>query len=149
MILLDVNVVVAAHRSDHPHHPLVHPWFARLTSGEERFWVPDPVWASFVRISTNRRIFEVPTPSGQAFDFVHAVRAQPNHLALAPSARHVDLFEQLCHDYDAAGDLSADAYVAALALDHGCAVVSLDRDFARFERVSWRHPRDLLDDASA
>lgn len=149
MILLDVNVVVAAHRGDHPLHALIQPWFARLTSGDERFWVPDAVWASFVRISTSRRIFEVPTPLAQAFDFVHAVRAQPNHLALVPSARHVDLFEELCRDYDAAGDLAADAYVAALALDHGCAVVSLDRDFARFERVRWHHPRDLLGDASA
>ena len=53
MILVDVNVLVAAHRGDHPHHELVRPWFADLTSGDEPFWVPDSVWASFVRISTN------------------------------------------------------------------------------------------------
>jgi toxin-antitoxin system PIN domain toxin len=140
MILLDVNVLVAAHRADHPHHELVGPWFADLTSGDEPFWVPDDVWASFVRISTNRRIFDVSTPIDDAFAFLAAVRDQPNHLSLVPTERHLDLFEDLCRDYDATGDLTADAYVAALALDHGCEVVSLDRDFARFERVTWRRP---------
>ena len=142
MILLDVNVVLAAHRADHPHHVLVDPWFAELTSGDEQFWVPDPVWCSFVRISTNRRIFDVPTPLDAAFAFIGAVCDQPNHLALVPSERHFDLFESLCRDYDAIGDLSADAYIAAMALDHGCEVVSLDRDFARFDRVIWRRPGD-------
>ncbi|HEX6423585.1 MAG TPA: hypothetical protein VFZ79_08910 [Acidimicrobiales bacterium] len=27
-----------------------------------------------------------------------------------------------------------------MALDHGCEVVSLDRDVARFERLRWRRP---------
>ena len=140
MILLDVNVVVAVHRADHPHHGLVAPWFAELTSGDEPFWVPDTVWASFVHITTNRRIFEVPTPLAEAFAFLDAVLGQPNHLSLVPTERHLDLFEDLCRDFDAAGDLSADAYIAALAVDHGCEVVSLDRDFARFDRVAWRRP---------
>jgi toxin-antitoxin system PIN domain toxin len=140
MILLDVNVLVAAHRADHPHHELVGPWFADLTSGDEPFWVPDTVWASFVRLSTNRRIFDVPTPIDDTFAFLAAVRDQPNHLSLVPTERHLDLFEDLCRDFDAVGDLTAGAYLAALALDHGCEVVSLDRDFARFARVTWRRP---------
>ena len=140
MILVDVNVLVAAHRADHPHHEVVAPWFVRLTSGDDPFWVPDTVWASFVRVSTNRRIFDVPTPLDATFDFIGAVRSQPNHVALVPTDRHLDLFEDLCRDYDAAGDLTADAYIAALALDHGGTVVSLDRDFARFERVAWERP---------
>jgi uncharacterized protein len=140
VILLDVNVLVAAHRADHPHHDVVGPWFAGLTSGDDQFWVPDAVWASFVRISTNRRIFVVPTPLDDVFAFVHAVRGQPNHLALVPSERHLDLFEDLCRDFDAVGDLAPDAYIGALALDHGCTVVSLDRDFARFDSVLWQRP---------
>jgi toxin-antitoxin system PIN domain toxin len=140
MILLDVNVLVAAHRADHPHHQVVGPWFADLTSGDDRFWVPDTVWASFVRISTNRRIFAVPTPLDDVFSFVDAVRDQPNHLALTPAERHLDLFEELCRDFGALGDLTVDAYIGALAIDHGCAVASLDRDFARFDRVVWHRP---------
>ena len=134
MILVDANVLVAAHRADHPHHEVVAPWFVRLTTGDDPFWVPDTVWASFARSRRDRRIFEVPTTLDGTFDFIAAVRSQPNHVALVPTDRHLDLFEDLCRDYDAAGDLTADAYIAALALDHGETVVSLDRDFARFER---------------
>ncbi|MGH2804583.1 MAG: TA system VapC family ribonuclease toxin, partial [Thermoleophilaceae bacterium] len=62
MLLLDVNVVLAAHRDDHPHHASVRRWFDEMLAGDERFAVPMLVWASFLRLATNRRIFEVPTP---------------------------------------------------------------------------------------
>lgn len=140
MILLDVNVVLAAHRADHPHHDVVRPWFERLTDGDDQFAVPDVVWASFVRIATNRRIFEVPTPTGDAFAFLRAVRSHPNHVAVTPGERHLELFEDLCLRFEATGDLSADAYVAAVAMEQGCALASLDRDFARFEDLDWVIP---------
>ncbi len=140
MILLDVNVLLAAHRTDHPHFGLVRPWFDAMVADDEPFTVPDVIWAAFVRIATSRRIFLAPTPITDAFAFLRAVRAQPYHSALVPGERHLDLFEQLCREADAAGDLASDAYVAALAVEHGCEVVSLDRDFARFEQVAWRLP---------
>lgn len=140
MIILDVNVVLALHREDHPHHPDVKAWFAQLEADDVRFGVPAPVWASFVRISTSRRVFAVPTPLSDAFTFVHAVRAQPGHVAVVAGARHLELFERLCHLAEAAGDLAADAYVAAFAVEQGCELASLDRDFARFPGLRWRRP---------
>lgn len=140
MILLDVNVLLAAHRDDHPHHAVVREWFDGLVDGDEPFTVPDVVWASFVRIATSRRIFAVPTPLGDAFAFVRAVRDQPHHMAVVPGERHLELFEALCAEADATGDLATNAYVAAVALEHGCAVASFDRDFARFPSLRWIHP---------
>jgi hypothetical protein len=140
MNLLDVNILVAAHRDDHPHHGLVDPWFARMLADDEPFWVPDTVWSGFIRISTSRRIFTVPTPIADAFAFLQVVRAQPNHVDLTPTPKHFDLFEKLCRDADAVGNLAADAYLAALALEHGCVMISLDRDFARFSELRWQRP---------
>lgn len=140
MNLLDVNVVVAVHRDDHPNHKQVEPWFAQMLADDQPFWVPDTVWSSFVRIATNRRIFIVPTPVEAAFSFVRSVRDQPNHVDLTPTPRHLELFENLCRDSDAAGDLAPDAYLAALALEHDCELISLDRDFARFDGLRWRRP---------
>jgi toxin-antitoxin system PIN domain toxin len=140
VILLDVNVVLAAHRADHPHHAAVRPWFDGVLAGSEPFAVPDAVWASFVRIATNRRIFTVPTPIDGAFSFLRAVRAQPGHRAIVSGAGHLALFEQLCCECDAPGDLAADAYLAALAIEQGATLVSLDRDFARFSSLRWRVP---------
>lgn len=140
MLLLDVNVVLAAHRDDHPHHSLVRPWFDDVVGGDDPFAVPTNVWWSFLRLSTNRRVFAIPTPLADAFAFIDATNAQPNHLALAPGPRHLLLLRQICADADATGDLVPDAVIAAIALEHAGAVATLDRDFARFESVDHVRP---------
>ncbi|ORV97524.1 type II toxin-antitoxin system VapC family toxin [Mycobacterium kyorinense] len=139
MFLLDVNVVLAAHRGDHPDHQTVRPWFDQLLTGDEPFSVPNAVWASFLRLATNRRIFEVPSPRAEAFAFIEATSAQPHHLPTNPGPRHVALLREICDEADASGDLIPDAVLAAIAAEHHCHVVTLDRDFARFTSV--RHIR--------
>ncbi len=140
MLLLDVNVVLAAHRDDHPDHAAVRAWFDATLAGEERFAVPAFVWSSFLRLATNRRIFEVPTPRADAFAFVEATCAQPLHLAIGPGPRHLPLLRRVCDEADAAGDMIPDATLAAVALEHSCEIVTLDRDFARFASVRHRRP---------
>lgn len=139
MLLLDVNVVLAAHRVDHPLHDEIRPWFDRLLAGDEDFSVPILVWASFLRLATNTRVFAVPTPRADAFAFIAAVVAQPHHLLLGPGPRHLALLHRACDEADATGNLVPDAVLAALAAEHGCDIASLDRDFARFSSV--RHIR--------
>ena len=140
VLLLDVNVVLAAHRADHPDHASVRAWFDTMLASDERFAVPASVWASFLRLATSRRVFAVPTPRPEAFAFVDAVAAQPLHLQIGPGPRHLELLRTLCDESDAVGDLIADAAIAAVAVEHGCEVVTLDRDFARFESVRHRRP---------
>lgn len=140
MLLLDVNAVLAAHRADHPDHETVRGWFDEMLLGDERFAVPTLVWASFLRLATNRRIFEVPTPRQDAFAFIDATCAQPLHLSIAPGSRHLTLLRRLCDEGDARGDLIADAVIAAVAAEHGAEIVTLDRDFARFASVPHRRP---------
>lgn len=135
MLLLDVNVVLAAHRDDHPHHVAVRPWFDEVVAGDDAFTVPTIVWASFLRLATNRRIFEIPTPRSDAFAFVEATCAQPHHLLTGPGPRHLALLRRHCEEADAAGDLIPDAVIAAVASEHACEVATLDRDFARFPSI--------------
>lgn len=140
MLLLDVNVVLATHRADHPHHASVRDWFDAMLAGDEPFAVPAIVWSSFLRLATNRRIFEVPTPLPEAFSFVEATAAQPLHLPVGPGPRHIALLRRLCEEADALGDLVADAAIAAIAAEHSCDVVTLDRDFSRFDSIRHRRP---------
>ncbi len=140
MLLLDVSIVLAAHRADHREHAEVRCWFDGLLAGDQQFTVPLLVWASFLRLATNRRIFEVPTPRADAFAFLEATCAQPHHLPTAPGPRHLDLLRQLCEEADATGDLVPDAVIAAVAAEHSAEIVSLDRDFARFPSVPHRRP---------
>ena len=50
---------------------------------------------------------------------------------------------RLCEEPEAAGDLVPDAVIGAVAVEHGCEVVTLDRDFARFGSVRHRRPGAL------
>jgi toxin-antitoxin system PIN domain toxin len=140
VLLLDVNVVLAAHRDDHVHSSRVEGWFADVLAGDEPFAVPAVVWASFLRLATSRRVFEAPTSLADAFAFVDGVCAQPHHMLLGAGPRHLALLRRICEEGDATGDLVSDAAIAAIALEHRCTVASLDRDFARFSSIEHLIP---------
>lgn len=140
MKLLDVNITIAAALTDHAHHALVRPWFDGLVGGPDPFTVPDVVWASFVRIVTNGNVLAAPLGIADAFAFSTAVRNGPTYRAVVPGDPHLDIFERLCIDFDIRGPRVTDAYLAAIAIEHACTLVSLDRDFARFEGLDWERP---------
>lgn len=140
LLVLDVNVVVAAHRADHPQHEPVRHWFDNLLGGDEPFSTPALVWTSFLRLVTNRRVFPVPSPLPDAFAFLDATRAQPHYLSLEPGPRHLTLVRRMCEESGATGDMVPDAVLGAVALEHGASIASLDRDFARFPSLTWVRP---------
>jgi len=138
--LLDVNVVLAAHRADHPDHTTARPWLDDLLASGDQFGVPWMVWWSFVRLSSHPRVFRLPTPLTDVFDFISALRAQPGHIPVEPGEAHLDCLRTVCASGEAAADLVPDAVLAALATEHGAEVVSFDRDFARFPELRWSRP---------
>jgi uncharacterized protein len=138
--LLDVNVVLAVHRDDHPDFETARGWLDRTLIDRTPFAVVDLVAGAFLRIATNRRIFSIPTPIDEAFAYLKALREQPAHAMLAPGPQHLVLLEKLCASAEASGDLVPDAQLAAIALEHACELVSFDRDFARFTELDWSRP---------
>ena len=139
-LLLDVNVVVAAHRDDHVYFAVAGRWFQDVLAGTLPFAVPTIVWASFLRLVTNRRIFDPPTSLADAFAFLEGTRAQPHYLRLEPGPAHLRLLRRICVEANATADLVPDAVIAAIALEHGAVVASLDRDFARFPSIDFVVP---------
>ena len=140
MILPDVNVLVYAHRQDTPDHGLYRNWFEDVLTGGQSFGVAELVLSGFLRIVTSPRIFLRPSPLEAAFQFVHEVRDRPNCVLVAPGERHWTIFEQLCRECRARGNLIPDAYHAALAIESGSEWITTDRDYARFRGLRWRHP---------
>jgi toxin-antitoxin system PIN domain toxin len=138
MQLPDVNVLIYAHREDAPEHGRYASWLRALTASNEPFALSDVVLASFLRIVTNPRIFDPPTPMDTAIAFCQRLVDWPRASLLAPSRRHWDVFVSLCGGIQ--GPLVADAYIAALAIEHGCELITTDGDFARFPGLRWRHP---------
>lgn len=141
MKLLDVNVLLAAHRDDHPHFELGRGWLERVVGARSPFAVTDLVAGSFLRVATNRRIFSIPTPVDNAFDYLRSLRGQPAHVDVKPGPDHLGVLERVCHDADIAGDLVPDAQLAAIAIEYDCELVSFDRDFARFADLRWTIPK--------
>ena len=142
MILADVNVLVYACRRDAPRHNEFRAWLESCVSGYAPFGVSELVLSGVLRVLTHPRVFVPQTPSDTAHAFVDALRGQPNCVLLQPGPRHWAIFAQLCRSAGARGNLIADAYHAALAIEHGCEWITADRDFSRFKGLHWRHPLD-------
>ena len=138
MRLPDVNVLIYAHREDAPEHERYAAWLRRLTEADEPFALSEVALAGFLRIVTNGKIFDPPTPMDTALAFCQRLIDWPRAVLIAPSPQHWDIFAGLCTGIQ--GALVSDAYLAALAIEHGCELVTTDGDFARFPGLRWRHP---------
>ncbi len=140
MIVLDVNVLLAAFRQDHPHHAPVRPWFEQTLARETAVVVPDLVWVGFLRIVTNDHVFAVPSPIGEAIAFLEAVTETASYVPVAGLSRGWSGFAGLAVEARAAGNLVPDAYVAAVADALACPVATMDRDFRRFPGLTVVDP---------
>jgi uncharacterized protein len=140
VILPDVNVLVYAFREAAPGHAEYREWLQRHLGGDEAFALSELVLSAVLRITTHPRIFAPPSTLPSALGFCEALRGQPNAVIVQPGPRHWDIFGRLCTEGNAKGNLVPDAYLAALAIEHGCELITTDRDFARFPGLRWRHP---------
>jgi toxin-antitoxin system PIN domain toxin len=140
VIVLDVNVLVTAHRADAVGHDAVRGWLEAVIGGHRPVGVPSIVASGFLRIVTHRRAFAVPTPLATALDQMTALMATAAAVRVDPGARHWALFADLCERGRVSGNLVPDAYIAALALEQGGELATLDRGFGRFPGLRWSDP---------
>lgn len=142
MKLLDVNVLVYAHREDAERHSEFRRWVESALCEHPGVSVSELALSGCLRIITHPKIFEKPTPLTEAIAFVDDFRSREEVTILAPGPNHWSIFTGLCGRVEARGNLVPDAYHAALAIEWGCEWVSADRGFARFPGLRWRHPLD-------
>lgn len=140
MLLPDVNILIDAHRHDSEFFAEINPWLEELINGRESFGLSELVCGAFLRIVTNPRIYNEPTPLNEALTFVDKLRTRPNCVLVAPGERHWAIFTDLCREARARGNLVQDAYFAALAIESGCEWITNDGDFARFSGLRSRRP---------
>lgn len=140
MRLLDVNVLINAHRQEADRHKDHRVYVESLVNGDEAYAVSDVVINGFVRIVTNQRAWRPSTPVEEALRFAALVRNQPHAVVISPGDRFWGIFTRICRQANVTSKLMTDAYLAALAMEHGCELITADRDFARFPGLRWRHP---------
>jgi toxin-antitoxin system PIN domain toxin len=140
MLLVDVNVLVYAHRADAPGHTEFRKWLQGVLESDQAYGVMDLVLSGFLRVVTHPRVFTPPSPMAKALAFAHEVRSQPHCVVVSPGERHWEIFTRLCHVAGTKGNLVSDAYFAAVAIESGCEWITTDRDYSRFPGLRWRHP---------
>jgi uncharacterized protein len=142
MKLLDVNVLVYAHREDTPNHQDYRIWLQQLINSTEPFAVPDLVLSGFLRVVTHPRIFNPPSDLNLALRFVQTIRESTGHVVIVPGLGHWPIFTRLVRESRCRGNLIPDAFMAAIAIESGCTWITTDRDYSRFTGLIWRHPLD-------
>jgi toxin-antitoxin system PIN domain toxin len=85
-------------------------------------------------------VFAAPATLEEALDLVESWLEQPNVTVVHPTDRHSRLLRELLLPLGTAGNLTSDAHLAALSIEHGAELCSVDSDFARFPRVRWVNP---------
>lgn len=138
MVLPDVNVLVYAFRADTENHASHRSYVQGLLEGDEAFGLSSIVLSGFLRVVTHPRIFAMPDSIEDALAFTHTLRGSELAVSVEPGPRHWEIFERLCRDANARGNLVPDAYLAALAIESGCEWITTDRDYARFPGLRWR-----------
>lgn len=139
MLLMDANILIYANRHDAERHAEYREWMLGLINGPEPYAVSDFAVAGMVRVITDRRIYkETAATIEEALAFAAAIREQPHAVVVNPGARFWSIFTDLCRTVGASGKLVPDVVLAALAVEHGCEVVTADKDFRRFAGVRSR-----------
>jgi uncharacterized protein len=143
VILLDVNVLIGAFRTDSPHYAVCNPWLTDVLAGDPVYCLSPLTLSAVVRITTNSKSHKVPSTLQEAFSFCDYLRSQPNCQIVEPGERHWDIFKRLCAETGIRGPDVTDAWFAALAIEWGCEWITLDRGFSRFPGLRWSMPSAL------
>ena len=129
----EVNLLVAASRTDHPHHAVARAWLEEAViacAAGAAFTLMPMVLASFLRLVTSPKVFQRPTPIEHAVEFVDALLASPG-VQLAHQGPEWPKLRLLCLDKQLGGNDLPDAWLAAAVAHLGEHLVSFDRDFRK------------------
>jgi toxin-antitoxin system PIN domain toxin len=140
MIVPDTNLLVYAYDAMSPRHARARSWWEGVLSGSEPVGIPWIVVLAFVRLMTHPTMSDNPMTITQAREAVAAWLELPHVRLLTVTSASLDIFFDQLTIAGTGGNLSTDALIAALAIEHGGCVYSNDRDFARFPAIAWRNP---------
>jgi hypothetical protein len=140
MKLVDVNLLLYAVNGDSAQHTAAKAWLERVLSEDEPVALPWVVLLAFLRVSTSGRVFARPLSAEQALETVDGWLSLPSVRVLHAGAEHWRIFKSLLAETGTGGNLTTDAHLASMAIEHGCELCSTDTDFLRFPRLKWSNP---------
>ena len=138
MKLPDTNLLIHAANPLSPDHAIARAALddaVRESAGIGLAWLP---LVGFVRLSTMARVMPKPLSVADALGDVQGWLEHPNARLLQPGARHMDILARLLLECGTAGNLTNDAHIAAIAIEHDAEVLTFDKDFARFTGLRYQ-----------
>ena len=140
MILPDINLLVYAYNSDAPGHRRAKAWWETCLSENQPVGLPWAVMLGYLRLTTSRSVLVDPFAASEAIGHIRSWLERPQVQILQPGPRHLELLESLVRDGQASSNLTTDAHLAALAIEHQAHLHSNDGDFSRFPGLRWTNP---------
>jgi hypothetical protein len=123
-----------------PHHAVARAALEAAINSERPVGLTWVVVNAFLRLATKPGLFERPLSIDEAWELVEGWRGHPNVRVVQETEEHARLWSDLLRGAGAGGDLTTDAWIAAIAIAHGAAVLTLDADFARFPNLRRESP---------
>jgi toxin-antitoxin system PIN domain toxin len=144
MFLPEVSVLVDALRPLAPRHEISRRFLLALINSQTPFAVTSTVLAGAIRVCTNRTVFPAATPVVEAVQFCQVFADAPFARRIEPGELFLSLLGQLLSETGMSGGDVSDGFLAAVALEHGCIIVTWDRDFLRFKNLEVLTPEAAL-----
>jgi uncharacterized protein len=140
MILIDTNLLIYAFDQDAHQHKRARAWLENIFSTNTIVGLPWIVIVAFIRVTTNKRAMVKALSTDQALGYVNSWLQQTFVSPLHPGERHWMILHKLLHESGTAGNLTNDAHIAAIAIEHGYTLYSADNDFKRFAGLQHINP---------
>ena len=130
--LPDTNLLLYAINPACAQHLQARTWLEQALNEKSGIGFAWLALVGFVRTVTQARIINPPLSVEMALAAVDDWLRHPNACVLHPTERHGDIFARLLIGAGFAGNLTNDAHIAALAIEHNAEIGTFDRDFKRF-----------------
>jgi hypothetical protein len=129
----DLNVLLAASRTDHPQHTAALRWLAQAieacaTGGSIE--VLPMIAAGFLRLATNPKVFPSPTPIQAAIEFIDSLLGVPG-VEMPDLGREWPTLREFATAHNLSANDLTEAWIAAAVRTIGSRLVTFDRGFVR------------------
>ena len=140
MKLVDVNLLIYAINASSPHHQAAKKWLEAGLESSDPVGLAWVVVLAFLRLTTNPRVMPSPMSVEKACEIVDTWLELPGVRLVQPGPDHWRILCELFGDLGTGANLTTDAHLAALAIEHGARLYSTDNDFSRFKGLRWENP---------
>lgn len=140
MRIVDASVLLPAINPSLPQHVRARSALEAAINDDRPVGLTWVVVSAFLRLTTKPGLFERPLSLDEAWELVDEWLRHPNVRVVQETTEHARLWHELLDEAGIGGDLTTDAWIAAIAVAHGATVLTLDSDFARFRGLRWENP---------